>query len=286
MSEEAQEAVVETVQEAVTTAPETTTTADVVESPVEGEGDKPEAKPKTFTQEDVDRIVSKEKARVERKIQRDIQREIDQRIEERLKAQTPEKVEEPSKPRPDQFQTTEEYVEAVAEWKADELLKKRIEVAQREHQERARAQHHEQVLTTFKEREHAAKAKYEDFEEVAYDPSLPITPAMAQVIQESDLGPEVAYFLGKNPKDAERISRLSPFLQAKELGRIEDKIASTPAAPKPSKAPEPISPISRPAPVRDYVDTTDPKSLEKLGTSAWIEAERQRQQREWEKRRR
>jgi hypothetical protein len=42
---------------------------------------------------------------------------------------------------------------------------------------------------------------------------------MAETIQSSDIGPELAYYLGTNPKEADRISRLHPLAQAKEIGK-------------------------------------------------------------------
>jgi hypothetical protein len=109
---------------------------------------------------------------------------------------------------------------------------------------------------------------------------------MAATIQESDMGPDIAYYLGKNTAEADRIARLSPFLQAKELGKLEAKLAATVTPPKPSAAPAPISPIKAPASSASFVDTTDPRSAEKMTTSEWIEAERKRQLRKWEARNR
>lgn len=289
MSEEAAAPVAEVNALAPEAAPEADTTAVSADSPVAGEGKEPEAKetkPKTFTQEDVDRIVAKEKARVERKLSREMQREIDQRIEERFKAATPQAPavsDAPQRPKPDQFATTEEYVEAVAEWKAREIVRSQSEMTEKQRREQAQRQHQEQVLSTFKQREEAARDKYEDFEEVAYNPNVPITPPMAMAIQESDCGPEIAYYLGKNPAEADRIARLSPLSQAKELGKLELKLSSTLNPPKPSAAPAPINPIKAPAASSSYVDTTDPKSAEKMSTSEWIAAERERQKAKWQR---
>lgn len=262
-------------------APDTTVTATDVESPVVGEV-KPEApeKPRTFTQEDVDKIVSKEKARVERKLQRD----IDRKVEEALARSKPttEEPAAPQKPKRDQFANDEEYVEAVATFKAQEIVKAERENFEKTSREQRQRQHQEQVHRTFAERQEAARDKYEDFDEVAYNPSVPITPAMAQVIQESEDGAEIAYFLGQNIKEADRIARMSPLLQARELGRIGDKLASAPPPAKPTSAPAPITPISR-ASGSPVVDTLDPKSLEKMGTTAWIEAERKRQIEKWKR---
>lgn len=273
---------------ATETAPESTATAAADDSPVAGEGEQPEkqdAKPKTFTQEDVDRIVSKEKARVERKLQRDLQREIDQRIEDRMKNLQPSKPEAetaPQRPKPEDFATTEEYVEAVATMKAQEYYRSQMETTEKQRREMAARQHHEQVATSFKQRETAAMEKYEDFEEVAYNPLIPITRPMAEAIQESELGPELAYHLGKNPQEADRIARLSPLSQAKELGKLEAKLSTTVTPPKLSSAPAPISPIRTPSGTPSFVDTTDPKSAEKMSTTEWINAERERQRKKWE----
>ena len=100
---------------------------------------------------------------------------------------------------------------------------------------------------------------------------------MAQAIQASDIGPEVIYFLGSNPKEAARISRLPPVLQAKEIGKIEANLASSPPVKKTSSAPAPIAPVAARTTGGASYDTTDPRSLKTMTTSEWIEAERQRQ---------
>jgi hypothetical protein len=100
---------------------------------------------------------------------------------------------------------------------------------------------------------------------------------MAQTIQSSDIGPDLVYHLGSNPKEADRISRLSPILQAKELGRLEAKLADNPVQKRTSGAPEPISPVTARGVGSGSYDTTDPRSTKTMTTSQWIEAERARQ---------
>jgi hypothetical protein len=133
------------------------------------------------------------------------------------------------------------------------------------------------MLEAYQDREEQAREKYEDFEQVALNPKLPITNVMAETIRASDMGPDVAYYLGANPKEAERISRLSPILQAKEIGKIEVKVASEPPVKKTTSAPAPLRPVSARASTTGVIDTTDPRSIKSLSTSEWIEAERQRQ---------
>jgi hypothetical protein len=100
---------------------------------------------------------------------------------------------------------------------------------------------------------------------------------MAQAIQYSEIGPDLAYHLGANPKEAERISRLPPILQAKEIGKLEAKLATNPPVKKTTSAPTPISPITARSTGSPAYDTTDPRSIKTMSTSDWIEAERMRQ---------
>jgi len=138
------------------------------------------------------------------------------------------------------------------------------------------------LLDAYHDREEEARAKYDDFEQVAYNPNLPITNVMAETIQASDIGPDLAYYLGANPKEADRISRLSPYLQAKEIGRLEVKLTTEPMTKKVSNAPEPISPNKPRSASAPVLDTTDPRSIKSMTTSQWIEAERLRQIRKLE----
>jgi hypothetical protein len=162
--------------------------------------------------------------------------------------------------------SNEDYVEALADQRAEQKL---IEREQRKQQA--------EILETYHDKEEEVRAKYTDFEQVAYNPNLPITTVMAQSIQASDNGPEVAYHLGANPREAERISRLSPILQAKEIGKIEAQLAANPPVKKTSNAPSPISPVTARTTGSPSYDTTDPRSIKTMSTSEWIEAERTRQ---------
>ena len=226
----------------------------------------PAEAPKTFTQEELDAIVGKRLAREQRKWERE--------QAQKLKATPPAPPPEPLKP--DNFADAQAYADAMAERKAQELLAKREAEAEQA-----------AMLEAYQDREEEARNKYDDFEQVAYNPKLPVTETMAQTIQASEIGPDVIYWLGSNPKEAERIARLNPLLQAREIGRIEAKIASNPPAKKTSTAPAPIAPVTaRTASGTPAYDTTDPRSVKSMSTSEWIEQERLRQIKKYEAQRR
>jgi hypothetical protein len=100
---------------------------------------------------------------------------------------------------------------------------------------------------------------------------------MAETIKASDMGPDLAYWLGTNPKEADRISRLAPLLQAREIGKIEAKLGSNPLVKPTTSAPAPISPVTARTSGSSSYDTTDPRSTKTMTDSQWIEAERARQ---------
>ena len=102
---------------------------------------------------------------------------------------------------------------------------------------------------------------------------------MAETIKASDMGPDLAYWLGTTPKEADRISRLSPLLQAREIGKIEAKLAASPPVKPTTSAPAPITPVTARASGNPSYDTTDPRSTKTMSASEWIEAERARQMR-------
>ena len=220
----------------------------------------PEEQPaKSFTQDELDAIVGKRLAREQRKWERDqAQRFAEQQA--RQPAAPP--------PAPDDFDNAPAYAEALAQ----QIL------AQKEAAKQQAA-----LFETYKDREEEARDRYEDFEQVAYNPNLPVTDFMAQAIQASDIGPEVIYHLGSNPKEAKRIADLPPLLQAKEIGKIEAKLVADPPTKRTSTAPAPLAPVTatRSSSGPRY-DTTDPRSMKSMSTSDWIEAERLRQIKKWE----
>lgn len=250
--------------EAVEAAPELDTTAvaqpeenTTPETPVEQEASK------TFTQEELDAIVGKRLAREQRKWER----EQAQRLAELEARQAPT----PADIAPENFETYEAYADALAERKAEELLAKR-----------EAAKHQQSLLEQYHDREETARDKYDDFDQVAYNPNLPVTEYMAQSIQASDIGPDVLYWLGSNPKEASRIARLDPILQAKEIGKIEASMASNPPVRKASNAPAPIAPVTPRVSGSPAYDTTDPRATKSMSASEWIEAERMRQIKKYE----
>ena len=211
---------------------------------------------KLFTQEELNAEFGKRLARERRKMEREFA------------------AKQPPAPLLENADTPEAYAEALAYQKAEQIL----------HEREVKRQQAE-TLDSYRDREEEARDKYEDFEQVAYNPNLRITEVMAQTIQASEIGPDVAYFLGANPKEADRISKLQPILQAKEIGKLEAKLADNPVVKKTTSAPTPIAPVTARSSGAPSYDTTDPRSVKTMSTSEWIAADRARQMKKLERNR-
>jgi len=235
-------------------APELEATAAIPE-PVVETPELPVEASKTFTQEELDAAIGKRLAREQRKWEREQQVRM-------AEVQPPVPTEIPTV---DQFQSPQDYANFIRQ-EAQKL------VQQQEAQKQWQA-----IESSYAEREDAAMEKYDDYSQVVRNANLPISTVMADAIRSSDIGPDVAYYLGTNPKEAARIHGLPPLLQVKEIGKIEAKLADNPPARKTTTAPEPIRPVIARSANNPAFDTTDPRSIKNMTASEWIEADRARQ---------
>lgn len=150
------------------------------------------------------------------------------------------------KPLPDDFDTHAEYIEAVTDWKVEQKL---AESRKKEAAERELAARGEKVKS-WQQRLEKAREVHEDFDE-ALAVDVPVSPAMMEGMVESELGAEIAYWLGKNPAEARRIAQLSPTATARELGKIEARLETPKEEAAPavqaktatSVKPKPVAPV-------------------------------------------
>ncbi|KKN66896.1 hypothetical protein LCGC14_0466710 [marine sediment metagenome] len=167
---------------------------------------------------------------------------------------------EAKKPLAEDFETTEEFIEAMSDFKADERFKKN----QAEEAQKAEQQEQQEVFEAFGERQDKARAAHEDYDEVVGGGNLQIPQSALLAIIELDNGPEVAYHLAKNPELPKKLMDLSPLKAVAEIGRLsailatpvqeaanppalrtpEQEAGKPPAPKKPaSGAPPPITPV-------------------------------------------
>jgi hypothetical protein len=126
------------------------------------------------------------------------------------------------------------------------------------------------TITAHKAREAKFAKDMPDYFEVAHN--APITQSMAEIVMESDQSAALAYHLGKNPDVAARIAQLPERTQARELGRLEAKLASAPVVPTVSQAPPPAPRLGGSDATSAKPDSAD---SDKLSDAEWVKRRNQ-----------
>jgi len=120
-----------------------------------------------------------------------------------------------------------------------------------------------QAFSEFNERSKALREKHADFDEVVDRPYF--TPDLATALYESEQGPDIAYFLGKNEAEAKRIGNLQPAQMFREIGKLEARFSAAEHGKRSvSGAPAPITPVtgSGAAPGKDPEKMTTQEFME------------------------
>lgn len=183
---------------------------------------------------------------------------------ENTRASQPQ-VSEPGKKLSDFDYDEGKYTEYMVDFAQQEASKRVQESSSRESEARKTAQ--------FSAKESEFADVVQDYHRVTRNPELAITPQMVEALREADDGPEVLYYLGKNPEVARSLATMTPLAMAREIGRIE---ASKLVKPEPSKtnAPAPTPKIKGDS-ASSRIKPDSPES-DKLSDAEWLKRERKR----------
>jgi len=182
------------------------------------------------------------------------------------------------RPTPDDYDDYDDYVEALTDWKMDQKL----EAAEKAREARERGDVQER---TWQEKISAAQQKYGDWNEIFEVGEVLVSPAVAEVVQSSEVGADILYHLGNDPELLQRLNGQSSIVEvAKELGRIEAQFLSDATAPSSvQQSTQPAAPqtqprqaTTRPAPLNPVTPTTtstpnDPSDMSFEDYDAWRE---------------
>jgi hypothetical protein len=192
-----------------------------------------------------------------RKRESEARKELEYWKQQALKGnQAPQKSEEPKpkevvqakdetgRPDANSFETHEEYLDALTDWKLEQR-EKALEAKKRE--DSAKSEHQKQVESFQSKVKDFAKSKA-DFDDVISDvDDVPLSVAVHDLIIQSENGPELMYELAKNREEFERINKLSPLTAAREIGKLEARLTKEASQEKVetkiTKAPKPLATV-------------------------------------------
>lgn len=188
-----------------------------------------------------------------------------------------------TKPTPDQFDDYDKYVEALADWKAEEKVTAKF--TEREKAGEAK-QRQESRATNWQKGVEEAMKHHPDYEQVMSASQVPVAEHVQELLLDAESGPRLAYYLDRHPEVADKLNEMSPVQAARELGRIEASFSAAPTAnetpdetPAPAKeAPAPAAKprtTAAPPPARPAASgSSTPKALEKMSMDEYVETRR------------
>ena len=153
-------------------------------------------------------------------------------------------------PKRENFESYEAYLDARADWRADQRAK---QTPERSRQEAPRQERQDQrqaaddpSAKAWGEREQKFSKETKDYTESVTDyleaDLGQLSMSARQAIVDSEVGPQLLYHLSKNPAVHDRIAGLSGARQVAELVKLEDELTK-PAAKKTTDAPPPPNPL-------------------------------------------
>lgn len=153
---------------------------------------------------------------------------------------------DPDEPKPADFKTVGEYTRALVKYeakKAGDASKANAETTRQQSEANA-------MVNAFAKRQDEFKATTADYEEVVNGSELELHQVGMQYLIESEMGPQLAYHLAKNPDEGTRLKKLSPSRLLAELGKMEAKLEGSKAAPVAAAPKDPPQVSRAPAPIQ------------------------------------
>lgn len=172
--------------------------------------------------------------------------------------QTPAKnnVKAEGRPKADDFESHEDYIDALTDWKMEQKISSLEEKHQKERMQRdfqKKTQTHAQRVKDFSK-------KHSDFNEVLEEvDDVRVPGSIQELIIDSENGPEIMYELAKNRDELERICALSPLSAAKAIGRIESRLSVSDDKKQNIITKKKV--VNPPTPIRSRSEKTTQKSI-------------------------
>lgn len=174
-------------------------------------------------------------------------------------------------PARDQFENYEDYLDARADWRAEQKVKSSFESATKAQQEAqskvTQAQSDRELAASYQKRQVEVAKTIPDYHDVMADSEVSVPNAVIDLLKRMPDGPLIAYHMAKQPELAQQFWDAHPSMHGIILGQLSTTLkasSKTSNAPPPGKttASKPASsdgPPSDPAQYRAWADKHMPK---------------------------
>lgn len=217
-----------------------------------------------------ERFAELTKHRREAEREREFWRDRALRLEQAQQAPKPTPL--PDAPGPDKTLADFNFDEvAYRKYEREQLATTAVQAAERKLRAEDQQREEQRLAASYVKRAKDFAKEHTDYNEVAH--TAPISDTVAKMLVRSEQGPELAYYLGKNPDIAAEISRLPESAASFELGGIAFRLktereAAAKAKLKVSAAPPPPPTIEGARDSMKVSSASDPDS-DKLTPDQW-----------------
>lgn len=151
-------------------------------------------------------------------------------------------------PKLEDYTNIEDYVEAKAAYVADKRIEEKLSAREKAELERNAQAAQSKSAESWQKRITSITAELPDYADVVGSSDIVFKdPVIAVAIQESDIGPKIAYYLATHEDEAEDIANLTGIAAVRAIGRLEAKLQGKTVAT--TRTPAPISPVGQKAKV-------------------------------------
>lgn len=162
---------------------------------------------------------------------------------------------DPVKPKPDDFESYDDYVEALTDYKTEIKIR---DFSNKQKQQAHTAKTQETINKKWDEQLTKAIAKDPDYVEKAYIPM-----AMIELLQDTEHLADFGYYFARNPAEAQRIMAMSTVQAAREIIKLENQFKEPPAKTQ-TKAPANTKGLDG-----TTIISKDPKDMTMAEYEAW-----------------
>ena len=155
---------------------------------------------------------------------------------------------EAGEPTLDQFDDYQEYAKAIARYIAKQELTETLSAREKAENERNAQAAQSKSAESWQKRVMTAQSEMSDYDDVVGSSDIVFKdPVVLSAIQESDVGPKIAYYLASHPDEADDIADMTGIAAVRAIGRLEAKLQGKTVAT--TRTPAPISPVGQKAKV-------------------------------------
>lgn len=156
-------------------------------------------------------------------------------LQKRVGQSAPQPQQPQGEPKPEQFESWEQYVAALSRHNVNETLRQVREAEQQQRIEHQQRKQIEQIQAKAMDVVGRGQQKYPDFDAVVNSGLAPfLNESLHMAITQNPIGEDIAHHLGRNPAEAQRLSAMPPYQLIREVALLEAKLTQPqkPSIPK------------------------------------------------------